>query len=281
MPDVNGPAPVPAVGIERLSVFGMPPVAFVEMTAALGCQSLGLGLSTMEGAYNPHAYPAWSFRDDPQLRRDTRAALADHGIGLSLIEGFAVLPGESMARYAADLDLVAELGCERVAVVSIDKDFDRTLAGFAEFAAMVAERGLLVSAELGSLGPIRTLAAAEAAVKGVGHPAFSLLLDAMHFFRLGSTNAQLAATDMTAIGYVQLCDAPWQQRFETYMEEAMYERLPPGTGELPLAEFLAQIPAHIPVSLEIPQRSLAEAGLGPAMRLAPCVAAARRLLAMR
>lgn len=266
------------LGIERLSVFGMPPLDFIAMTARLGCQSLGLGLATT-GGYNPHGYPEWSFRDDPQLLRDTRQSLLDHDVRLGLVEGFAVVPDQPVTRYAADLDLVAELGCERIAVVSLDKDLDRTIAGFAEFAELAAARGLAVSAELGSLGPIRTLAAAEAAVRGVNHPAFTLLLDTMHFFRLGSTNAQLAETDMSAIGYVQLCDAPWQPRFETYIEEAMYERMAPGTGELPLAAFLAQIPPHIPISLEIPQRSLAEAGVGPADRLAPCIAAARALLA--
>ena len=266
------------LGIERLSVFGLPPLDFIAMTAALDCQSLGLGLATT-GGYNPHGYPEWSFRDEPQLRRDTRHALLDHALRLSLIEGFAVIPDQPMSRFAADLDLVAELGCERVAVVSIDKDLDRTIAGFAEFAEMAGQRGLTVSAELGSLGPIRTLAAAEAAVKGVAHPAFTLLIDTMHFFRLGSTNRQLAQTDIAAIGYVQLCDAPWQQRFETYIEEAMYERMAPGAGELPLAAFLAQIPPHVPVSLEIPQRGLAEDGVGPAERLAPCIAAARALLA--
>ncbi|MDE2404538.1 MAG: sugar phosphate isomerase/epimerase [Sphingomonadales bacterium] len=268
------------LGIERLSVFGMPPLDFIAMTARLGCQSLGLGLATT-GGYNPHGYPEWSFRDDPQLLRDTRQSLLDHDVRLGLVEGFAVVPDQPVTRYAADLDLVAELGCERIAVVSLDKDLDRTIAGFAEFAELAAARGLAVSAELGSLGPIRTLAAAEAAVRGVNHPAFTLLLDTMHFFRLGSTNAQLAQTDLAAIGYVQLCDAPWQPRFATYIEEALYERLPPGAGELPLAAFLAQIPPHVPISLEIPRRSLAEAGVPPAERLAPCIAAARAMLDTR
>jgi len=282
MPDVNAQAATtaPSLGIERLSVFGMPPLDFIGMTAALGCQSFGLGLSTT-GGYNPHGYPEWSLRDDPQLRRDTRAALTESGIRLALVEGFAVLPGETMARFAADLDLVAELGCERVAVVSIDQDFDRTVAGFAEFSALASARGLLVSAELGSLGPIRTLALAEEAVRQVAAANFTLLLDAMHFFRLGSTAEQLALIDPATIGYVQLCDAPSQKRFDTYMEEAMYERMVPGAGELPLAAFLRLIPRDVTISLEIPQRSLAEAGLGPAERLGPCVAAARALLAAR
>ena len=281
MSGASKPEPRLELGIERLCVFGMPPLEFVAMTAALGCQSLGLALATMDSGFNPHGYPAWSMREDRQLLCDTRVALADHGVRLALIEGFVVLPGETCARYAADLDLVAELGCERIAVVSMDKDLDRTIAGFSELAALAAERGLKVSAELGSLGPIRTLAAAETAVRGVSAENFTLLLDAMHYFRLGSTNEQLAAIDPATIGYVQLCDAPWQQRFETYIEEAMYERMAPGDGELPLAGFLDLIAPEVTVSLEIPQRSLALAGMLPAERLAPCVAAARALLSAR
>jgi sugar phosphate isomerase/epimerase len=37
-----------------------------------------------------------------------------------------------------------------------------------------------------------------------------------------------------AIGYVQLADAPATRGSMPYMEEALHERLPPGTGELPL-----------------------------------------------
>jgi sugar phosphate isomerase/epimerase len=108
---------------------------------------------------------------------------------------------------------------------------------------------------------------------------FSLMIDAMHYFRLGNSLDELATLDPAMIGYVQLCDAPWQPRFDTYMEEAFYERMVPGQGELPLVEFLRLIPSDVVVSLEIPMRSLAEQGLGPRERLAPCVAAARALLA--
>ena len=40
------------VGIERLCVFGMPPVPFVELAASLGCQYIGIGLEAMR-YYNP------------------------------------------------------------------------------------------------------------------------------------------------------------------------------------------------------------------------------------
>lgn len=267
-----------ALGIERLCVFGMPPVEFVELAADLGCDAVGLGLAPTQD-YNPHSYPAWSLRDDARLRRDVLAALDDRGVAISIVEGFAYAPGHDVRAYGRDLDIVGELGAKRINVVSLDKDLERTIDGFAVLAGMAAERGLLVSAEMGSLGPIPRVQPALALARGVGAANFSLLIDAMHFFRLGNTLDELAAIAPELVGYVQLCDAPWAPQFDSYIEEAMYERRPPGAGELPLRELVRRLPADVTVSLEIPMRSLADRGVGPRERLAPCVTAARALLA--
>ena len=265
------------LGIDRLSVFNMPPLEFVALTAQLGCQSVGIGL--VPTGYNPHHYADWSLRDDAGLRRDLLAASRDAGVAIALVEGFAHIPGQAMSRFAADLDLVAELGCPRINVVSLEKDLPATIAAFAELTQMAARRGVEVCAEMGSLGPIAHVEQANALVAGVAMANFSLLIDSMHFFRLGNNVEQFAALDPVAIGYVQLCDAPLAPRFDSYLEEAMYERMVPGEGELPLRAFAALVPDNVVVSLELPQRSLAEQGLGPYQRLAPCVAAARALWA--
>jgi sugar phosphate isomerase/epimerase len=266
------------LGIDRLGTFGMPPAPFAALAADLGCSRVGIGLAPAPGI-NPDGHPGWSLRDDPTLRRETIATLDDRGVRIGIVEGFALVPGQDIRGCAGDLDLVRALGADRIACVSLDKDLARTIDGFAVLAEMAAERGLLVSAEMGSLGPYGLVEPALQLVRGVAAANFSLLIDAMHFFRLGNTIAQLAAMDPALIGYVQLCDAPWAPRFDTYMEEAMYERLAPGDGELPLREFVALIPPGVVVSLEIPMRSLAEQGVGPRERLAPCVAAARAMLA--
>jgi sugar phosphate isomerase/epimerase len=265
------------LGIDRLSTFGMPPVLFVELAADLGCGHVGIGLSRMSD-YNPHGYADWSLREDPALRGDFVAALDANGLGIGVVEGFALVPDRDIRACAADLDLVCELGGSRIACVSLDKDLGRTIEGFAVLAEMAAERGLLVSAEMGSLGPYGLVDAALEMARGIGMANFSLMLDAMHYFRMGNSLEQLAVMDPMLIGYVQLCDVPLKRRFETYMEEAMYERMVPGQGELPLREFAGLLPADVVVSLEVPMRSLAAQGLGPRERLAPCVAAARALL---
>ena len=265
------------LGIERLSVFSMPPVEFVQLAADLDCGWVGMGLAP-SGRFNPHGYRDWSLRDDAALRRETRAALSDLDVRVGILEGFAVAPGQDPHAFERDLDLLLELGGNRINVVSLDKDLQRTIEGFAVFAEMASKRGLQVSAEMGSLGPLSKIEAALAAVNGVGRDNFTLLIDAMHFFRLGNTLDQLAAVPGPVIGYAQLCDAPWTPRFATYLEEAMYERLAPGDGELPLDEFVRYLPPDIIVSLEIPMRSLAEKGVGPRERLESSVAAARSFL---
>jgi sugar phosphate isomerase/epimerase len=268
------------LGIERLGLFGMPPVEFANLAADLGADCIGIGLAPTLG-YNPDGHSPWSLRDDASLRRETSAMCRDRGLRIAIVEGFAVLPDNDMRSFAGDLDLVAELGCDRVNVVSIGKDMGQAIDGFGVLCELAAERGLKVSAEMGSLGPLDRVAPALEVVRGVAQPNFSLLVDSMHFFRLGNTLADFAALDPALIGYVQLADAPWAPRFDTYMEEAMYERMAPGAGELPLAQVVRLIPDGVVVSLEIPIRSLAERGLGPRERTTPCVAAARALLDAR
>lgn len=267
------------LGIERLCVFGMPPVSFVELAASLDCRHIGTGL-VAQRHYNPHDYPDWSLRDDAALRRETIAALRHCGVSIALVEGFAVRRNASVRQLASDLDLVRELHGTRINAVSVEPDLGRTMDEFALLAEMAFERGIETVTEIGP-GPIANLQTALVAVRHVGQSHFRILLDTMHFFRLGGTLADIAEIDTDAIGYVQLCDAPLAPACASYMEEALHERKAPGDGELPLAELLALLPRDIIVSVEVPQRSLAEAGMESRERVSLSVNAARRLLAFQ
>lgn len=264
------------IGIERLCVFGMPPVPFVHLAADLGCRFIGIGLTAMR-YYNPHGYPDWSLKDDAALRRDMLAAMRDRDVTIALCEGFSIRPGVDFRDQAADLDIVHALGGQRINVVSSGRDRARALDGFAVLTEMAAERRIEVTSEIG-MAPVSSLAAGLAAMRHVARPNFKLLLDTMHFFRLGGTVAEVAAADPGAIGYVQLCDAPLVSAFPTYMEEALHDRLAPGSGALPLRELLAVLPRDLVYSIEVPQRALAESGMDPAERVGLAVKAARTLL---
>lgn len=264
------------VGIERLCVFGMPPVEFIELAASLDCHYIGIGLEAMR-YYNPHGYPDWSFRNDRQLRREVKTALRDLDVEISLFEGFGIRPEMDVRELNADLDIVFELDCKRINLVSADRDLQRTIDGFAMVAEMASERDIEVVSEVGA-PPLSNMQQAQAVLKHIDHKNFKLLIDTMHFFRRGSSLSDLTAIDIDAIGYIQLCDAPLKSPFPTYMEEALYERMVPGAGELPLREFLAQMPDNLVVSVEVPQRSLAESGAEPRERVSQCINATRRML---
>lgn len=264
------------LGIEQLSVFGLPPVQFVNLAADLGCSCISAGLTGL--GYNPHGYPAFSLREDVALRRELIAAMRDRGVAISLGEGCIIRANSDIRSAAADMDVMQELGVERLNTVSMDPDPARTLDQLAVFAEMAGERGMLSTIELCPALTINTLDSAVAAVRHVGRPDFNLLIDTMHLGRSGATAAQLGALDAALIGYVQLCDAPRQPKEPNYLKEATFERMVPGEGDMPLREYLAVLPPAVTVSLEVPLQSQAEAGIGPELRVRRCVDAARRLL---
>jgi len=63
------------------------------------------------------------------------------------------------------------------------------------------------------------------------------------------------------------------------MREAMFGRLAPGEGELPLAAFVAALPPDTSIGVEIPNLLQAKAGIGSLQRLRPAVEAVRTLMA--
>jgi sugar phosphate isomerase/epimerase len=265
------------LGIEFLSVFGLPPVEFVNLAADLGCPHISTGLSN--APYDPPFYPPFSLRDDAALRREMIAAMQHRGVAISLGEGLNIRPQQDIRDVASDLDLMAELGVPRVNSVSLDPDRGRSFDQFGVLAELAGERDMDLTVEPSPGLTVGDLDAGLAAIAHVGRSNFRLLIDTMHLVRSGSSPADLAAVDPGLIGYFQLSDAPLTPVIANYGQEAMFERMVPGEGELPLREILAVVPAGVVVGLEVPIRSLADAGVGPHERLGRCVQAARTLMA--
>jgi len=264
------------IGIDYISVFGLPPVEYVHLAADLGCMSIGTGLAPFP--YNPHGYQRWSLRDDRNLRQRMRTALRERGIALALGEGFFVLPQRDVSAYAEDLDAMHELGAKRINTLGLDPEKSRTYDQFAVLVEMAAQRGMETTLEFGPRLGVDSLPAALDAIRHVARPDFKLVIDTMHLVRSGGGAADIAALDPGLIGYVQLCDAPRVSKFAEYADEAKFERMVPGSGELPLLDILNALPPQLNVSLEVPQRSLAEKGVDSSERLARCVEATRGLL---
>ncbi len=268
--------PVDRLGVEHQTVFGLPPVEFVQLAADVGCRHIAIAL--VAGPYNPHGYQAFSLRDDAGLRRRMLAAMRERDVSISLGEGFTIRPGVDAVSFAADLDTMAELGVARINTVSMDPDLARSLDQFGSLAELAAERGLNTTVEFAPSLTIGTLAAALAAVRHVDRPDFNLLIDTMHFVRAGHTVDDLAAIEPARIVHVQLCDNTVRQRGREYRDDTS-DRSAPGDGEFPLAEIIAALPRHVPIGLEVPMRPSAEAGEPTEDRVRRCVLGARAVLA--
>lgn len=266
-----------SLGIEALTVFSLHPVAFINLAADLGCGHISTGLTSMP--FGPQVCEPWSLRDDPGLKRETIAALADRAVTISLGEGFAIRPGVDMADCEADLALFRELGVHRINTVVLDPDRGRGLDQIGTLAQRAGALGMETTLELPPTSVIGGLAAGVAALDELRLHNLRLLIDSMHFFRSGSRIEDLAALDPDRIGYVQLSDVPLVGSNPDYMDEAMFGRLPPGSGELPLLELLAVLPRDRVISLEVPSRSWFEAGGNVSAWAKRCMAAGREILA--
>jgi sugar phosphate isomerase/epimerase len=265
------------LGIELLSVFGMPPVEFVSLAGDLGCRYISCGLES--NPMNPLGYPSFSLRDAPALRREMVAVMRDRDVSIALGEGMNIRSGTDIRDRAADLALMAELGVRRVNTVSLDPDLNRSIDQFGALAELAAGHGMETTVEPSPGLTVGDLPTALDAVRQVGRPDFRLLIDTMHIVRSGAEPDDIAKIDPDLIGYIQLSDAPRVPTEPSYMKEAMFDRMVPGTGELPLLELLAVLPRDRVIGLEVPLLAQAQAGVEPHERLGCCVAAARDLLA--
>ena len=201
------------LGIEMLSVFGMPPIEFVQLVADLGCRYITTGMVGF-APLKALDYQPYSLRDDPRLRQDLLAAMDDHGVSISLGEGLLIAPGVDVRSYADDLDIMAELRIPRINTVSLEPDRARTFDELAALTALAAERGIATCVEPVVGLSIADLPSALAAVEYVNRDEISLLIDTMHVARFGATADDLRSIPAQRIGYIQLSDTTLQPRMK-------------------------------------------------------------------
>ncbi len=262
--------------MEFISTLGMNPVDALRLVAELGVTRAGMAPSAI--AANPHGFAPWDLRSDPALVRATKAAAQDHGVAIALGEGFIIMPGLQISDAEPLADIMAELGAPVINAVSLEQDRARAADQFAQFAALADARGMVATLEFLPMMWPATLAEAVDLVTASGAANARLMIDAMHLYRSGGTTADLAAIDPALIGYVQLCDVPMPAQAANYGEEARDNRLCPGEGDLPLAQFVGALPGGVTVGLEVPMVAKAAAGISLRDALGPCVTAARALL---
>jgi len=264
------------LGIEMLTLLGMPPVDHIRLAGELGCVSISTGLMRLPMAMfgREELYPEWSLLNDPALRQDVKAALADTGVHIGLGEGFRVAPDLDVQSFAPQLDVFAELGTWRINAISTEPDQSRAIDQFGQLSDMVLDRGMRFLVEFAPPHALNNAESALVVADALGHDRCGMMVDAMHFFRSGGTVEQIAALPVL---YAQMCDAPLVSPGVSYMEEAMFQRQIPGEGEFPLREWVAALPADCEIGLEVPQIAALENGGSARDHAARAVKAARAL----
>lgn len=265
------------LGVDHLTVFGMPPVQFVELAAAAGCDSVSL-MTAQQDEIQPWGFPDWSLARDAGLRRDVAARLADLGIALELGECGVISPHQDVTALVPAIDAFCELGAARLNIATYEPDPTREADQVCRFAELARERGMPFCFEFSARIRPRTLDEQAALIERAGRPGAAILLDVMHFYRAGHVAADLARFDPALFPYLQLCDGPMRGE-PNYIAEALHDRMVPGEGEMPVAEMLAALPADIVVSMELPQVKLGRSGVSHLDRVTRAAQACRAVLA--
>ena len=262
------------VSLDQLTVLGVRPAELVDIAARAGYGAI----SPFIGAGKP-MLPAVPLRaGDPDTIAMQRR-MADTGVFINNADGFALFDDTSMEELRVAAHLMAQMGARGLVTLQFDSDAARGFDRFCQLNELAKEVGLPLVLEFTPLSRIASLNDALAYRARAGGDNIGILVDVFHLHRSGGTPADLLAMDRSLIKGAQLCDGPRKQTDEEYAEQALYERMIPGEGELPVKEFLKALPQETIFGVEVPLRSRERAGESRLERATRLMAATRALLA--
>jgi sugar phosphate isomerase/epimerase len=262
--------------LAHLTALSLPPPALIRLAARLGYASVGLRLLAVTDAS-----PGWPLMDDADLLRETKAAVADTGVGVLDIEFVKLTPETDVASLARFMAAGAALGARHVIAAPYDPDLARLADRLAALDALAEAHGMSAVLEFFPWTVVADLHAALTVVEASGRPRAGVLVDALHFDRSGGRPADLAAIPPSRLPFLHLCDAAAcvDRSPDALIATARGDRLAPGEGAIDLVGLLRAMPAGIPVALETPMDALTLRA-GPEAVARRAIEGARRVLAL-
>jgi sugar phosphate isomerase/epimerase len=238
--------------LAHLTVLGATPLEQIDIAAAAGYDYASIRTTAV--APGEHVVP---LAGDPVMIRQVATRVADTGVRVLDIELVRLGPDAEPADYLGFLEAAAAIGTRHVVGQLPDPDRSRAIDHFGRLCDLALDFGLTVDLEFPSWMEVGNLTTAAAIVAAVNRPNAGILVDVLHFFRSGSSPAQLAPLPREWFHFVQLCDAPAvvPPTVEGVIHTARAQRCLPGYGQLPLHDLLDQLPA-VPYSLEVPNEVL-------------------------
>lgn len=258
------------LGIGQLTAIELTPVEYITLAAEANLDTVSLFLNPMANIQGP----CLTTRKNYRVVKDCLDAT---GVKAANIEVFPLLPGVEIEEYRSALEMGRELNARGITVLLYDADETRVTNRLSHLCELTAELGLLVGIEFMPLAPgWRTIQEAADLVTRINQPNLGLCLDILHLIRAGNSIADVADINPKLISYAQLCDSRNTCATLDYVEEATEHRLAPGTGFLPIKQFLQALPPGVPLEIEVPQPSDIPAGV----RVKAIVNATRRQIKM-
>jgi sugar phosphate isomerase/epimerase len=252
--------------LAHLTALSLAPRELIGVAAGAGYRYVGLRLNRVTSAE-----PLYPLITDRALMRDTKAQLADSGVGVLDVE-LARMDAEHDARsYRALLEAAADLGARHVITQLPDPDRGRATDRFAAICDLAAPLGLGIDLEFPSWTETPDLAEAARVVRAVNKENAGILVDMLHFDRSGSSRDLLKTLPPQWFRFAHVCDAPGDRPTSVHeiIHTARAERLFPGDGGIDVRGILECLPPDIPYALEIPGDTLAaRVGLAEYARLA-------------
>ena len=263
------------VSLAALTVLELAPPELVECAAAAGFSHVGIRLL----AATP-SEPQHDVIGAAPMVRDVERRLADTGVKVLDAEIFRLKPGTRVDDYEAAIATAARLGAAHLLVAGNDPDERRLTDRFGAFCDVAKRYGLTANLEFMPWTDAKDLTQGARIVDGAGRSNGGVLIDAFHFSRSRSRVDDIRHVPPERFNFMQLCDVPAAipPTMDAILAEARNERRFPGEGDIDLVALLRALPRHLPVSVEVPTRTLAQT-LGPVERARRARSATQSVLA--
>ncbi|CAN7293705.1 sugar phosphate isomerase/epimerase family protein [Bosea sp. LjRoot237] len=267
----------PMFSLAYLTSVPLEPPEAISIAAELGYDAVGLRALP--------AAPGGEFSrliEDAALLAETKRRIADTGVSVFDVEIVRLGADFAVETVLPFLETSGELGARAILVAGDDPDEARLTASFAAFCEAAAPFRLTGDLEFMPWTKVPDARAALRIVTHAAQPNGRVLVDALHAGRSTTTLADIAAIPAGLLSYAQICDAPAEipTTDAELIHTARCARLLPGEGGVDLVGIFTQLPAALPISVEVPHLERC-AALGQREWARQALAAAKALLARR
>jgi sugar phosphate isomerase/epimerase len=245
------------ISLDQLTVNGVRPPELVEIAARAGYGAIS---PFLKGSKILPAIPLRA--GDPDTIAMARR-LKHTGIFINNADGFALFDDVSMQELHAGVALMAEMQARAIVTLQFDSDPARGFDRFCQLREWAQDAGLILLLEFTPLSGVASLADALAYRQRAGQTNIGVLADLFHLHQSGGTPADLAGVDPAILRGAQLCDGPARMDDAEYFNRAMFDRMAPGEGEMPVREFLGVLPPDLIYGVEVPFPAVTAGKVGP------------------